>query len=38
MPPEDERQAALAAFFADLEEFLDWPTAAFKESIVVMHA
>ena len=38
MPPEEERQAALAAFFDDLAEMLDWQTARLAEGVVVMHA
>ena len=38
MPPEEERQAALAALFDDLAEFLDWQTAIFAEGVVVIHA
>ena len=38
MPPEAERQAALAAFFAELEEMLDWNAASLAESVVLIHA
>lgn len=38
MPPEEERQAALAALFDDLAEVLDWQTAIFAEGVVVIHA
>ena len=38
MPAEEERQAALAALFADLAEVLDWQTALFAEGVVLLHA
>lgn len=38
MPPDEERESALAALRADLAEIVAWETALYKESQVVMHA
>jgi excisionase family DNA binding protein len=38
MPPEEVREAALAALCADFADILDWETAVYKEGKVVMHA
>lgn len=38
MPPERERETALAALREDLAEVVAWETALYKESQVVMHA
>jgi excisionase family DNA binding protein len=38
MPSPEEREAALAALRDDLAEILDWETAVYKQSQVVMHA
>lgn len=37
MPPEEERQAALAALRADLSEMLDWETATSFEGVVALN-
>jgi excisionase family DNA binding protein len=38
MPPEKERETALAALRDDLAEIVAWETAQYEESQVVMHA
>lgn len=38
MPPAEQREAALAALCAYLEEVLDWQTATTKEGQVLLHA
>jgi excisionase family DNA binding protein len=38
MPPEQERETALAALRADLADIVAWETARYEESQVVMHA
>lgn len=38
MPPEEERQAAIADLCTDLAEILDWQTALYSEGQVVMNA
>lgn len=38
MPAEEERAAALAEFYADLADILDWETMLLEESRVLMHA
>ena len=38
MPPEEEQQAALAAFQADLADVLEWETASWKHACVLLHA
>jgi len=38
LPPDDEREAALAALRTDLTEVIAWETAQSKESQVVIHA
>lgn len=38
MPPEEEEQAALAAFQADLAEVLEWETASWNHASVLLHA
>lgn len=38
MPPEKERETALAALREDLAEIVAWESALYKESQVVMHA
>jgi excisionase family DNA binding protein len=38
MPPDKEREAALAALTGDLADVLDWETAISKEGQVLLHA
>ena len=38
MPPSEVRETALAAFYAELAEVLDWETASRTEGRVLMHA
>jgi excisionase family DNA binding protein len=38
MPPEQDREAALTALAAYLADVLDWETAAYKHSQVLLHA
>jgi excisionase family DNA binding protein len=38
MPPEEEREAALAALSTELADVLDWETASSAEWLVLMHA
>ena len=38
LPPDEEREAALAALRADLAEVLAWETASSQESQVLLHA
>lgn len=38
MPPEEERQSSLAAFYADFADILDWDTAEVTEGQVLLHA
>jgi hypothetical protein len=38
MPPEEEREVALAALCADLAEVLIWETACRQEGRVILHA
>ena len=38
MPPEEEQQAALAAFQEDLADVLEWETASWKHACVLLHA
>lgn len=38
MPPAEQREASLAAFYAYLDEVLDWQTATRKEGQVLLHA
>jgi len=37
MPPQEQREQALAEFAADLSEVLDWTTAVVKEGDVLLH-
>ncbi|HEX7734609.1 MAG TPA: hypothetical protein VF458_07095, partial [Ktedonobacteraceae bacterium] len=38
MPPAEDREASLAALYADLADVLNWETASLKEGRVLMHA
>jgi excisionase family DNA binding protein len=38
MPPDEEREAAIAALCADLADVLDWETASSREGQVIMNA
>ena len=38
MPPDDEREAAIAALCADLADILDWETVSSREGQVLMNA